>query len=130
MNINLTVLRPGITYPHFDDVDKNQLVFYADLENVNEVILMTNTTTKVRTGVIFEVEEGYYPLITATGNLKSRGIRAGVLYDETTKELIFMLHNSSSAAVILENNSKVANALIIPVITENNASMNIRDAFN
>ncbi len=85
------------------------------------VVMQPGDTYRARTGLAMELPDGYVALICARSGLASKkGIclanGVGVIDSDYRGELQITLHNSSRLAFELENNMRVAQLMIMPVL--------------
>ena len=92
---------------------------YSVLEK--EIIINPHETVKVRTGIALEIPQGYVGLIFARSGLATKmGLapanKVGVIDADYRGEIFVALHNHSDQAVILSNEERIAQLMIVPFI--------------
>lgn len=123
MEININLMRSNVAVPHFSETDQSIVVFYANLEN-EEALLMPGTVTPIPLGIALDIEPGYLPLIRLTNELKMKGITHAVTYGKN-KEIILMLRNVSPSAIKIEDGENVALGIFVNTATSQNSTINI-----
>jgi dUTP pyrophosphatase len=98
----------------------------ADLYSCEDgdVTIAPSETRLIHTGIAMEIPEGLVGLIYARSGLASkRGLapanKVGVIDSDYRGELMVALHNHGSVPQIIEPGDRVAQFLIMPVITAN-----------
>ena len=91
-----------------------------DLKTIETKTIHPGTRQQFRTGLSFELQEGYVFLIKDKSGLAvNHGITtlAGVIEYTYRGEIIVILHNLSDKPKTFEKGDKVAQALIMPITT-------------
>ena len=93
---------------------------YALLDG--EVVILPNETKLIRTGLAMEIPVGYAGLIYARSGLATkRGLapanKVGVIDSDYRGELMVALHNHGTTPRTVEPGDRVAQFLVMPVIT-------------
>lgn len=123
MEININLMRSNVAVPHFSETDQSVIVFYANLEN-EEALLMPGAVTPIPLGIALDIEPGYLPLIRLTNELKMKGVTHSVTYGKD-KEIILMLRNVSPSAIKIEDGENVALGIFVNTATSQNSTINI-----
>ena len=89
-------------------------------------------TVKMKTGISFEIPEGYFGAIFArSGIATKRGLRpancTGVIDSDYRGELIVVLHNDTDQLQFVEPGERIAQLVIIPYL---NVSFEVADNLN
>jgi dUTP pyrophosphatase len=89
-----------------------------DLCAVDETMLLSHDRTRVKTGVILDIPNGYYgQIFDRSGNSIDLGIKvmAGVVDSSFKGEIEVILHNTTDNEIILEYGQKIAQIVFLPV---------------
>lgn len=92
-----------------------------DIYALQEIVLEPGKTTKVPTGIAFEIPIGYYVRIEDRSGLAVKGIHkvAGVIDADYRGEVSIVLHNSTSESYKIEKHDRIAQGIITPVLQAN-----------
>lgn len=110
MKLKVKKLRPEAKLPtraHHDDAG-------LDIYCCEDVTLLPHETTKIPTGIAYEVPEGYVGLIWDKSSVGGKGIKTlgGVLDSGYRGELFVPLHNLHNVPHTFEAGHKIAQMLI------------------
>ena len=110
MQLKIKKLHPDALLPtraHHDDAG-------LDVYCYEKVTLLPHVTTKVPTGIAYEIPEGYCIFAWDKGSVGSKGIKTlgGVLDSGYRGELFIPLHNLSNQEYIFEAGDKLAQLVI------------------
>jgi dUTP pyrophosphatase len=88
-----------------------------DLFSINKIVIPAGQSKLVPTGLSFLIPEHHFLFITncSSNSLKGLVVGAGVIDSDYTGQIFVQLFNFSSTDCILETNSKVAQAICIPI---------------
>lgn len=92
------------------------LDFYYYNQKVKLVQLYPHKVTKLPTGIIMAMDEGYGMILKERSSLGSQGIalRAGVIDSGYRGEVIVCLENTTSDTIILDVTKAIAQGVLIP----------------
>ncbi len=110
MQLKIKKLHPDALLPtraHHDDAG-------LDVYCYKKVTLLPHVTTKVPTGIAYEIPEGYCIFAWDKGSVGSKGIKTlgGVLDSGYRGELFIPLHNLSNQEYVFEVGDKIAQLVI------------------
>ena len=110
MQLKIKKLLPDALLPtraHHDDAG-------LDVYCYKKVTLLPHVTTKVPTGIAYEIPEGYCIFAWDKGSVGSKGIKTlgGVLDSGYRGELFIPLHNLSNQEYVFEVGDKIAQLVI------------------
>lgn len=90
-----------------------------DLYSIEDIILEAGQGKMAKTGIALALPEGFMGMVADRSSLAKRGIKtAGGIIDEGYRgEVHIVLWNISSEAVHLRKGERIAQLLIIPVVT-------------
>ena len=88
-----------------------------DIYALNDAILNPEQTTKVSTGIAFEVPISHYVRIEDRSGLAIKGIHkvAGIIDADYRGEVCIVLHNSNKEPYKIEKHDRIAQGIITPV---------------
>jgi dUTP pyrophosphatase len=88
-----------------------------DLFSINKMVVPAGQSKLVPTGLSFLIPENHFLFITncSSNSLKGLVVGAGVVDSDYTGQIFVQLFNFSSTDYILETNSKIAQAICIPI---------------
>ena len=107
------LLVEGATYPtraHPDDAG-------LDLYVCEDVVLDTNTTTMVRTGISIHLDPKHVGMICDRSSLGKIGIKVmgGIIDSGYTGEVMIALNNTSAVPYTLKRGMRAAQLLVFPI---------------
>ena len=119
-DIKVKRLRPHAVLPTYGSVEAAGADLYACLEN--EIIIAPGESAFVPTGLAMEIPRGYAGLICArSGMACKRGLapanKVGVIDSDYRGEFIVVLHNHGTVAQTITNGERIAQLLVVPVLT-------------
>lgn len=90
-----------------------------DLYALEDVMIESGQGKTARTGVAFALPEGHVGMIADRSSLAKKGIKtAGGIIDAGYRgEILIVLWNLSSQAVLLKRGERIAQMLILPIVT-------------
>jgi dUTP pyrophosphatase len=100
---------------------KTQSAAGFDIYASQEIILNPGETTKVSTGIAFEIPEGFYVRIEDRSGMAIKGIHkvAGIVDSDYRGEVSIVLHNSTKEQYKIEKHDRIAQGILSPVMQGN-----------
>lgn len=88
-----------------------------DIYSLQDITLQPGETTKVPTGVVFEVPQGFYLRVEDRSGMALKGIHkvGGIVDSDYRGELFIVLHNSKKEPYKIEKHDRIAQCVITPV---------------
>lgn len=88
-----------------------------DIYSLQDTILKPRETTKVSTGIAFEIPLGYYVRIEDRSGMAIKGIHkvAGIIDSDYRGEVCIVLHNSTQDSYKIEKHDRIAQGILTPV---------------
>lgn len=83
---------------------------YANLDELNDVIVLPHTTAKLGTGFAFQPPVGYMLQILQRSGMASKGIYpvGGIVDEDYRGEVVVALHNGSDKPYIVHHGDRIA----------------------
>ena len=96
----------------------NQTDAGMDLCSNEDITLLVNTPTKIKTGVAIKIPDGYVGLIWDKSSIASKGIKTmgGVIDSGYTGEIMIVVNNLNKEEIKIEKNQKIAQLIIQPYL--------------
>ena len=121
MQLLIKKLHPNAILPTYGSVGAAGADLYALIEG-DPVVINPGETVMIHTGLAMAIPEGYVGLNFARSGLASkRGLapanKVGVIDSDYRGELMVALHNHGKVPQTVENGDRIAQFLIMPVIT-------------
>ena len=121
MQLPIKKLHPIAILPTYGSAGAAGADLYALIED-GVVVIQPGETVMIHTGLAMAIPEGYVGLNFARSGLASkRGLapanKVGVIDSDYRGELMVALHNHSTTPQTIENGDRIAQFLIMPVIT-------------
>ena len=121
MQLLIKKLHPNAVLPTYGSVGAAGADLYALIEG-DPVVINPGETVMIHTGLAMAIPEGYVGLNFARSGLASkRGLapanKVGVIDSDYRGELMVALHNHGKIPQTVENGDRIAQFLIMPVIT-------------
>ena len=121
MQLPIKKLHPNAILPTYGSAGAAGADLYALIED-GFVVIQPGETVMIHTGLAMAIPEGYVGLNFARSGLASkRGLapanKVGVIDSDYRGELMVALHNHSTTPQTIENGDRIAQFLIMPVIT-------------
>lgn len=118
--VRVKCLRPNAVLPTYGSVEAAGADLYACLEQ--PVVIEPGQTVFIPTGLAMELPAGYAGLVHARSGLASkRGLapanKVGVIDSDYRGEVTVALHNHGNASQQINPGERVAQLLIMPVLT-------------
>ncbi len=87
-----------------------------DIYSSENVILIPGETTKVPTGIAFEIPMGFFLRIEDRSGMAAKGIHkvGGIIDSDYRGEVFIVLHNSTSKTYHVEKHDRIAQGVITP----------------
>ena len=121
MQLPIKKLHPDAVLPTYGSAGAAGADLYALIEG-EPVVIRPGETVMIHTGLAMAIPEGYVGLNFARSGLASkRGLapanKVGVIDSDYRGELMVALHNHGGEPQTVENGDRIAQFLIMPVIT-------------
>ena len=121
MQLPIKKLHPNAILPTYGSAGAAGADLYALIEG-DPVVINPGETVMIHTGLAMAIPEGYVGLNFARSGLASkRGLtpanKVGVIDSDYRGELMVALHNHGKVPQTVENGDRIAQFLIMPVIT-------------
>ena len=121
MQLLIKKLHPNAILPTYGSAGAAGADLYALIEG-DPVVINPGETVMIHTGLAMAIPEGYVGLNFARSGLASkRGLapanKVGVIDSDYRGELMVALHNHGKVPQTVENGDRIAQFLIMPVIT-------------
>ena len=118
--INVKLLREGARVPTYGTDEAAGADLYVCAEG--EIVIAPGQTVKVNTGIALELPRGYVGLVFARSSLGVKrdlapANKVGVIDSDYRGEIMVMLHNHGSQLRSVSPGERVAQLVIVPVIT-------------
>lgn len=90
----------------------------CDFYSVEEVILASGETKKIRTGIALQIPEGYFMRMEGRSGLSAKGIikAGGVIDSDYRGEVHIILYNSTKEPFLIEKGDRIAQGTFIEVL--------------
>jgi dUTP pyrophosphatase len=114
IKLKIKKLHPDAKVPKF----ANKTDAGMDLYSIEDIIILPNHRTLVKTGLSMEFPEGYVALVWDKSGVAKNGLTkiGGVIDAGYRGEYKIMLHNISSKSYEIKKGQKIAQILIQPII--------------
>ncbi len=120
MKVNVTKLKSDAVLPTRGSASAAGYDLYACPE-ADSVVINPKETTKVGTGLAFEIPEGYFGGIFARSGLAAKGLRpancVGVADSDYRGEYIVALHNDSAVPMTVNKGDRIAQLIVMPYLS-------------
>ncbi len=118
--INIKKLDNNAKLPTYNTNGAAGADLYACINNGDKILIKSNETAFIHTGLAIEIPKNYVGLVFARSGLSCKeGLapanKVGVIDSDYRGELMVVLHNHSKAAKIVENGDRIAQLIIQPI---------------
>lgn len=119
LHVKVKRLSETATLPTYGSNKAAGMDLYADLENLESLVIYPHCTAMVRTGFAFEPPKGYCALILARSGLSTKkdlapANKVGLCDEDYRGNYIVALHNHGDDAQTIKHGDRIAQLMFVP----------------